>query len=266
MVAPLDGVAGTVLFQFRDPRAAGAVRCVEDHADCGPGADGRRAQPGLLAAPRAIRGHAGGSAKLSPSRLRTTSRARPAGRCTAGATATHDERALPAARDVRARTVRRVARDDPLARARNGRPRGRAPGSGLGDRRHVAIARNPLARYDWASHVGGVGRPVERRGARGEVAVPIGTRLIGGGTSGDVWAVASVCASPASGSGSRTIRSARPRRSARRSPRGRACSAPPSTPAGGRPQAYDPARAIEGLAGHVLHVHLKDVSPPARAA
>ena len=151
------------------------------------------------------------------------------------------------------------------ARLRHGRRLGRAPAPRLGDGRACrGGARGARAARPAASRRTRRGSSPANVERACELALALGTtidrrRLLG--RAGGDRARARAARRPAR---DREPPGARRRREHARADREReraapACSAPPSTPAGGGRTATTPRRAIEELAEHVLHVHLKDV-------
>jgi len=124
---------------------------------------------------------------------------------------------------------------------------------------HVAIARELLARHElrvstYAAWVG----PSNIEGAC-EVAFALGTSLIGGGMSGDAGTVASVLRERGVRLGIENHPERTPGEIRAKIGAGEGAFGTTLDTGWWATQGYDPARAIEELAEHVLHVHLKDV-------
>jgi len=125
---------------------------------------------------------------------------------------------------------------------------------------HVAIAREALARHGLGVSTYATWVEPANVGRACELALALGTSVIGGGISGDPAAIGAV----ARGHGVRIGIENHPERTPREvlakiEAGGGALGATVDTGWWGT-QGYDAARAIDDLGEHVLHVHLKDVS------
>ena len=124
---------------------------------------------------------------------------------------------------------------------------------------HVALARDVLARNGLrvATYAVWIGPSNAERACR--VARALGTDLIGGGVSGDLAAVARVLGEQGVRLGIENHPERTPDEVLRKLDAGEGAFGATVDTGWWATHGYEPARAIEELGAHVLHVHLKDV-------
>jgi sugar phosphate isomerase/epimerase len=124
---------------------------------------------------------------------------------------------------------------------------------------HVAIARETLARHELrvATYAAWVGPSNIERAC--ELALAVGTSLIGGGMSGDSAAVVSVLRERGVRVGIENHPERTPDEIGAKIDAGEGMFGATVDTGWWATQGYDPARAIDELGAGVLHVHLKDV-------
>ncbi len=124
---------------------------------------------------------------------------------------------------------------------------------------HVAIAREALARHDVAvaTYAAWVGPSNVRRAC--ELALALGTRIVGAGFSGDARELAPVLREHGVVLAIENHPERTPAEVLAKIEAGQGTMAATVDTGWWATQGYDPVRAIEELGGHVVHVHLKDV-------